>query len=102
MFIENFDKIYGENLHTMATIYSIERDTMTIAPHHHVLRLIPKVGKSNVEKTVVLMKTDSGVKIGIYTDSAWNPILIKEQKFKDIKRLGDFKILLAELINPYE
>ncbi len=102
MFIENFDRVFGETIHTMHTIYGIERDDMTIAPHHHVLRLIPKVGESGVPKTIVLMKTDNGIKIGMYKDRECNPTFIKEQKFKDIKRFEDFKILLAELINPYE
>jgi len=101
-FIENFDRIYGENLYTSNTLYKIERDTMTIAPHHHVLRLTPEVGKSSEAKTIVLMKTNEGIKIGMYIDRDWNPMFIKDQKFRDIKRFEDFKILLATLIEPYE
>ncbi len=101
-FIENFDRIYGETLYTMDTMYNIQRDEMTVAPHHHVIRLIPTVGKSNVAKTIVLMKTDAGVKIGMYVDNEKNPVFIKDQKFRDIKTLSEFKILLSELINPYE
>ena len=101
-FIENFDKIYGESLYIMDTMYKIERDTMTIAPTHHVFRLVPKVGKSNTPKTIVLMKTDEGVKIAMYVDNDWSPVFIKDQKFRDIKRFTDFQMLLAELINPYE
>ncbi len=101
-FIENFDRIYGETLYTSNTMYDIQRDTMTIAPSHHVLRLIPKVGKSDIAKTIVLMKTNEGIKIGMYVDGSWNPIFIKEQRFRDIRRFEDFKILLATLIEPYE
>jgi len=101
-FIENFDRIYGEKLYTSNTLYKIERDTMTIAPNHHTLRLIPEVGKSAEPKTVVLMKTIEGIKIGLYIDREWNPVFIKEQRFRDIKRFEDFKILLATLIEPYE
>ena len=72
MFIENFDKVYGETLYTNDTMYKIDRDDMTIAPHHHILRLVPAVGKSNVAKTIVLMKTDEGVKIGMYVDNEKN------------------------------
>ena len=54
-FIENFDRIYGEKLYTSNTLYKIERDSMTIAPYHHVLRLLPEVGKSSEPKTIVLM-----------------------------------------------
>lgn len=102
MFIENFYRIYGETLYTNNTMYKIERDTMTIAPLHHVLRLIPDIGKSDIPKTIVLMKTNEGIKIGMYVDGSWNPIFIKEQKFRDIKRIENFKTLLATLIEPYE
>ncbi len=102
MFIENFDRIYGENLYTQNTMYEILKDAMIIAPNHHVLRLIPKVGESGVPKTIVLMKTDEGVKIAMYVDKEWSPVFIKDQKFRDIKTLSEFKILIAELINPYE
>lgn len=102
MFIENFDRIYGETLYTMDTRYNIQRDEMTVAPNHHVIRLIPTVGKSSEPKTIVLMKTDNGVKIAMYIDREWTPIFIKDVKFRDIKRFEDFKRLLAELINPYE
>ncbi len=101
-FIQNFDKIYGETLYTMDTMYEIQRDTMTIAPTHHTLRLVPKVGKSGVAKTIVLMKTDVGIKIGMYVDNEKNPVFIKDQKFRDIKTLSEFKILLSTLIEPYE
>jgi hypothetical protein len=101
-FIENFDRIYGERLYTYNTLYKVERDTMTIAPHHHTLRLIPEVGKSSEPKTIVLMKTIEGIKIGMYIDRDWNPVFIKDTRFRDIKRFEDFKILLATLIEPYE
>jgi hypothetical protein len=102
MFIENFDRIYGEKLYTSNTLYKIEKDTMTIAPLHHTLRLIPEVGKSSEPKTIVLMKTNEGIKIGMYVDRQWSPLFIKDIKFRDIKRFEDFKILLATLIEPYE
>jgi hypothetical protein len=101
-FIENFDRIYGETLYTPNTMYNVDRDNMTIAPQHHVLRLIPKVGKSTEPKTVVLMKNKNGIKIGMYVDRDCNPVFIKEQRFRDIRRFEDFKILLAKLIEPYE
>jgi len=102
MFIENFDRIYGETLYTNNTMYKIDRDAMTIAPQHHTLRLIPEVGKSSEPKTVVVAKTDEGIKIGVYIDRVWNPILIKIVRFRDIKTLSEFKILLSTLIEPYE
>lgn len=101
-FIENFDRIYGETLYTNNTMYKIDRDAMTIALNHHTLRLMPEVGKSNEAKTIVLMKTNDGVKIAMYRDKDWNPVFIKEQKFRDIKTLSEFKILLSTLIEPYE
>ena len=101
-FIENFDRIFGETLYTNDTMYKIERDSMTIAPTHHVFRLVPEVGKSNTPKTIVLMKTNEGIKIAMYVDNDWSPVFIKDQKFRDIKRFTDFQMLLAELINPYE
>ncbi len=102
MFIENFDRIYGESLYTQNTMYKVEKDTMTIAPHHHTLRLIPEVGKSSEPKTIVLMKTNEGIKIGVYIDREWNPILIKDTRFRDIKTLSEFKILLSTIIEPCE
>lgn len=101
-FIENFDRIYGETLYTNDTMYKIDKDDMLTAPYHHAFRLIPTVGKSNTPKTIVLKKTDEGIKIAMYVDTDWSPVFIKEQRFRDIKRFDDFKILLANLINPYE
>lgn len=101
-FIENFDRIYGETLYTNDTMYKIDRDNMTIAPHHHVFKLIPEVGKSKTTKTIVLMKTNEGIKIGMYDDNDWKPVFIKEQRAGDIRRFEDFKILIATLIEPYE
>ncbi len=102
MFIGNFDKIYGENLYTQNTMYVVERDTMTIAPLHHILRLNPITGKGQNPMTIVLMKTDKSIKMGVYYDCYLNPILVKEIPFRDIKRFEDFKTLLATLIEPYE
>jgi len=102
MFIVNFDKIYGETLYTQNTMYAVERDAMTVAPLHHILRLNPLSGKGQNPLTIVLMKTDKSIKMGIYADTYLNPILMKEIPFRDVKRFEDFKTLLATLIEPYE
>ena len=102
MFIQNFDKIYGEDLYTQNTMYIVERDTMTIAPLHHILRLNPIKGKGQNPLTIVLMKTDKSIKMGVYADTYMNPILMKEILFRDIKTLSEFKILISTLIEPYE
>ncbi len=102
MFIQNFDKIYGEELYTQNTMYVVERDTMTIAPLHHILRLNPIKGKGQNPLTIVLMKTDKSIKMGVYADTYMNPILMKEILFRDIKTLSEFKILISTLIEPYE
>jgi hypothetical protein len=102
MFIENFDRIYGENLYTQNTMYEIEKDTMMIAPNHHVLRLNPIRGTAHNPMTVVLMKTDKCIKMGIYHDTYLNPIAIKDIPFRDMKRFENFKTLLATIIETYE
>ncbi len=102
MFIQNFNKIYGEELYTQNTMYVVERDTMTIAPLHHILRLNPIKGKGQNPLTIVLMKTDKSIKMGVYADTYMNPILMKEILFRDIKTLSEFKILISTLIEPYE
>jgi hypothetical protein len=83
-------------------MYVVERDTMTIAPLHHILRLNPVKGKGQNPLTIVLMKTDTAIKIAVYADTYLNAILMKEISFRDIKKLEDFKTLLATLIEPYE
>jgi len=52
--------------------------------------------------TIVLMKTDECIKIGVYTDTNLNPILIKDVPFRDIKKFENFKMLLSKIIEPYE
>jgi hypothetical protein len=102
MFIENFDRIYGENLYTQNTVYVVERDTMTVAPLHHILRLNPIKGKGQNPLTIVLMKTDKSIKMGVYADTYLNPFVMKEIPFRDIKRFEDFKTLLSTTIEPHE
>jgi hypothetical protein len=102
MFIENFDRIYGENLYTQNTMYEIQNDALVIAPNHHVLRLNPIQGKAHNPMTVVLMKTDMCIKMGIYQDTYLNPIAVKDIAFRDMKRFENFKMLLATTIEVYE
>ena len=102
MFIENFNRIYGENLYTQNTMYGIEKDAMMIAPYHHILRLNPIGGRGQNPLTIVLMKTDECIKIGVYTDTNLNPMLIKDVPFRDMKRFENFKMLLSKIIEPYE
>jgi hypothetical protein len=102
MFIENFDRIYSEYLYTSNNMYGIEKDTMMIAPNHHVFRLNPIQGMAHNPMTVVLMKTDKCIKIGVYSDTYLNPILVKDIPFRDMKRFENFKTLLATIIEPYE
>jgi hypothetical protein len=102
MFIENFDRIYGEFLYTQDTMYLIEKDTMMIAPNHHVFRLNPTSGKGQNPMTIVLMKTDKCIKMGIYHDTYLNPIAVKDIPFRDMKRFENFKTLLATIIESYE
>jgi hypothetical protein len=52
--------------------------------------------------TVVLMKTDKCIKMGIYHDTYLNPIAVKEIPFRDMKRFENFKTLLATIIESYE
>jgi hypothetical protein len=102
MFIQNFDKIYSETLYTSNTMYEIQKDAMVIAPYHHVFRLNPIQGTAHNPMTVVLMKTDKCIKMGIYQDTYLNPIAIKDIPFRYMKGLTDFKIVLAATIETYE
>jgi len=102
MFIQNFDKIYSETLYTSNTMYEIQKDVMVIAPHHHVFRLNPIQGTAHNPMTVVLMKTDKCIKMGIYQDTYLNPIVVKDISFRDIKRFEDFKMVLSKIIETYE
>jgi dTDP-4-dehydrorhamnose reductase len=102
MFIENFNKIYGETLYTQNTMYGIQNDALVVAPNHHVLRLNPIQGKAHNPMTVVLMKTDTCIKMGIYQDTYLNPIAVKDIAFIDMKRFENFKMLLATTIEIYE
>jgi hypothetical protein len=102
MFIENFDKIYGGTFWTSNTMYEIEKDSLVMAPNHHVLRLNPIQGTAHNPMTVVLMKTDKCIKMGIYQDTYLNPIGVKDIPFRYMKGLTDFKILLAATIETYE
>jgi dTDP-4-dehydrorhamnose reductase len=102
MFIENFDRIYGEYLYTRDTMYLIEKDTMMIAPNHHILRINPTSGKGQNPMTIVLMKSDKRIKMGVYHDTYLNPIAIKDIPLRDIKRFENFKTLLATTIETYE
>jgi hypothetical protein len=52
--------------------------------------------------TVVLMKTDKCIKMGIYQDTYLNPIAVKDILFRDIKRFEDFKMVLSKIIETYE
>ena len=102
MFIENFDRIYGENLYTQNTMYGIQNDALVVAPNHHVLRLNPIQGTAHNPMTVVLMKTDKCIKMGIYYDTYLNPIAIKDIPFRYMKGLNNFKKLLSATIETYE
>jgi hypothetical protein len=75
---------------------------MMIAPNHHVLRLNPIQGMAHNPMTVVLMKTDTCIKMGIYQDTYLNPIVVKDIPFRDMKRFENFKMLLATIIESYE
>ncbi len=102
MYIENFNKIYGTNLHTMNTMYDIGPDSMTIAPTAYVMRLTPKVGVSNTSFTVVITLLENRFKCGIYIDGKWNPLEIFDLSRMDLKSIDIFKKLLSQKINNHE
>lgn len=102
MFIENFDKIYGINLHTMDTMYEIGPDTMTIAPSAYTMRLTPKVGRGDKSFTLVVTKLENSIKCGIYVDRQWNPIEIFDISRMDLRSIDIFKKLLSQKIQNHE
>ena len=102
MFIENFNKIYGTNLHTMGTMYDIGKDSMTIAPNAYTMRITPKVGVCNKSFTVVITKVETSIRCGIYVDREWNPIEIFDMSRMDLRSMDLFKKLLSQKINNHE
>ena len=102
MFIENFSKIYGTNLHTMSTIYEIGPDSMTIAPTAYVMRLTPKIGVGNTSFTVVITILENRIACGIYVDKQWTPIEIFDLSRMDLRTMDLFKKLLSQKINNHE
>ena len=102
MYIENFKKIYGTNLHTMSTIYEIGPDSMTIAQNAYVMRLTPKVGVGNTSFTVIITILDNRIVSGIYVDGQWNPREIFDISRMDLKSIDTFKKLLSQKINNHE
>ncbi len=102
MLVENWDKLYGENLFTPDTIYGFDKDTMTIAPYAQVVRIAPMSGKGNTPFTIVVTKAQNRIKCGIYIDRQWNPIEIFEMSKLDLKTIDTFKKLLSYKIANHE
>ena len=101
MIVENWNKIYGELLGTTKTVYEIGEDTMTVAPHAHVLRLTP-VKDSRTPFTVIIAQLENKIKCGIYTDSSSFPVEIFDVSKLDLKSIDTFKHLLSYKIDNHE
>lgn len=102
MYIENFKKIYGTNLHTMSTIYEIGPDNMINVQNAYVMRLTPKVGVGNKAFSIVITILDNRIVSGIYVDGQWNPIEMFDISRMDLKSIDTFKKLLSQKINNHE
>lgn len=102
MLVENWDKIYGENLFTSDTMYGFYKDMMTIAPDAHAVRIVPMSGKCNTPFTIVITKAENIIKCGIYVDRQWTPLEIFEMSKLDLKTIATFKKLLSYKIQNHE
>jgi hypothetical protein len=104
MLIENWNKIYGEHLYTNNVMYEVCKDTMTVAPQSHTLRLNPVSGGNQDNKafTIVITMLDKRIACGVYVDNQWNPIEIFDMSKLDLKRIDTFKKLLSAKIQNYE
>ncbi len=104
MLIENWNKIYGELIYTNTVVYEVCKDTMTVAPQSHTLRLRPIKGGNQDTKsfTIVITMLDKRIACGIYIDKQWNPIEIFDMSKLDLKRIDTFKKLLSAKIQNYE
>lgn len=102
MLVENWDKIYGINFYTNNTMYQIQKDTMTVAPNAHTLRLIPVSGSGSLAFTIVITKMENRIKCGIYVDRHWNPIEISDISRLDLKTIDTFKKFLSYKIQNHE
>jgi hypothetical protein len=102
MLVENWDKLFGENLFTSDTMYSFDKDTMTVAPLAHVARITPMSGKGNTAFTIVITKIENSIRCGIYVDRVWNPIEIFDMSRMDLKSMDTFKKLLSYKIANHE
>ena len=102
MLVQNWNKIYGQNLYTNNTMYLFGEDGMTIAPESHVVRLTPVSGSGSTAFTVVITKMENRLKCGIYVDRQWNPIEIFDMSRLDLKTIDTFKKLLSYKIQTHE
>ncbi|MEY4334044.1 MAG: hypothetical protein RLZZ196_2787 [Bacteroidota bacterium] len=102
MFIENFNKIYGEHLYTPDTMYAITKDSMTITAEHHALRLKYISGKGQKQFTILLAKKNNSITCAIYTDGIANPLETFHISKMDLKSIDAFKTLISYKIINYE
>ena len=103
MYIENFDKIYGQVLYTSDTMFEFTKDSMTVAPHSsYTLRLKPISGKTKIDFTLVITVLENRIKCGIYVDAQWNAIEIFDMSRMDLKSIDTFKKLIAQKIQNHE
>ena len=103
MFIENFDKIYKFPLHTPYWAYTLTKDEMKVGYNQYAIRLTPTV-LNNQSKyfSVLITKSETNIKCGIYGDRSVHPLEIFELSKLDLKSIDTFKDLLGEKIQKYE
>jgi len=102
MLVENFDKIYGQNLYTSNTMYEFQKDLMTIASLAHTMRLVPTIGTNKKPFTIIITKIKNSMQCGIYTDNHWDALEIFDVSRMDLKTMETFKKLLSCKISNHE
>jgi hypothetical protein len=103
MYIENFDKIYGQVLYTSDTMFEFTKDSMIVAPHSsYTLRLKPVSGTTKHDFTLVITVLENRIKCGIYIDGKWEALEIFDMSRMDLKTIETFKRLVAQKIQNHE
>lgn len=102
MYIENFDKIYGQNLYTSNTMYEVQTDTMKVATNAYTMRLVPTIGTNNKPFTVIITKIKNSIQCGIYVDNHWDALEIFDMSKLDLKTMDTFKKMLSYKIGNHE
>lgn len=103
MYIENFNKIYGQVIYTSDTIFEFVKDKMLDnVDETYTVRLNPLSGTTKHGFTLVITQLKNLIKCGIYIDGNFNALEIFDINRKNLKSIDEFKRLIAEKIQEHE